>query len=76
MGISYKGLWKKLIDCDLKRTDLLKLARISSTTLAQMGKDHAVSLATLDKICVALDCDIGDIVEIVPNKPIQDDENK
>lgn len=65
MAISYKKLWKLLIDKDMKKKDLGCIARISSSTLAKLGKDENVSSETLNKICLALECDIGDVMEIV-----------
>ena len=69
MPISYDRLWKKLIDRKMKRTDLKDAAGISFNILAKMGKDEFVSMESLYKICLALDCDIGDIVEIVSSDP-------
>ena len=66
MGWSYKLLWILLINKDMKRTDLLKVAGLNSTALAKMGKDQPVTMDTLGKICLALDCKIEDIVEYVP----------
>ena len=66
MGWSYKRLWILLINKDMKRTDLLKVAGLNSTALAKMGKDQPVTMDTLGKICLALDCKIEDIVEYVP----------
>ena len=66
--LSYKNLWKKLIDENLKRTDLIRLAGISSATLAKLGDDKAVSMETLVKICNALDCEISDIVSVSAKK--------
>ena len=57
-------LWKLLIDKDLKRTDLINLANISSNVLARMGKNEPVSLESLEKICIALDCSIQDVLTI------------
>ena len=57
-------LWKLLIDKDLKRTDLINLADISSNVLAHMGKNEPVSLETLEKICITLDCSIQDVLTI------------
>lgn len=65
MAISYKKLWKLLIDKDMKKKDLGRIAGISSSTLARLGKDENVSSDTLNKICMALGCDIGDVMEIV-----------
>lgn len=64
MLISYSNLWKMLIDKGLKKTDLIKIAGISSSTLANMGKNQSISLETVARICVALDCNIEDIVSI------------
>lgn len=68
MEISYNKLWKLLIDKGLKRIDLKRIAGISSCSLAKLGKNENVSMAILIKICAALNCNIGDIVEIVSNK--------
>lgn len=65
MVVSYTKLWKLLLDKKLKRIDLRKLAGMSSHTLAKLGKDESVSLETLGRICAALDCNIGDIVDFV-----------
>lgn len=64
MGLSYKKLWKLLIDRDLKKKDLQKLAGISSASITKLGKNENVNTETLVKICIALDCDIVDIVEM------------
>lgn len=66
MGWSYKRLWILLINKNMKRTDLLKVAGLNSTALAKMGKDQPVTMDTIGKICCALDCKIEDIVEYVP----------
>ena len=64
MGISYKKLWIKIAEEEMKRTDLKEYAGISSNTLAKMGKNEYVSLEVLERICRKFQCDIGDIVEI------------
>ena len=66
MKACYKKLWKRLIDKNLKRTDLKKLAGISSASLAKLGKDENVSMDILQKICAVLECNIGDIMDLVP----------
>ena len=66
MKACYKKLWKLLIDKNLKRTDLKKLAGISSGSLAKLGRDENVSMDILQKICAALECNIGDIMDLVP----------
>ncbi len=68
MAVCYNKLWKMLIDKNLKRTDLKECAGISFNVLARMGKDEAVSMDSIEKICKALNCDIGDVMEIV-NEP-------
>ena len=62
MQANYKKLWKLLIDKDMKKTDLLKVANISSNILAKMNKGENVSMDSLQKICKALECDVCDIV--------------
>lgn len=64
MKMSYKKLWKLLIDKDMKKTDLRKAACISSSSLAKLGKDENVTTDVLLRICKALDCELDDIVEI------------
>jgi len=63
--VSYKKLWKLLIDKDLKRIDLKTLAGISTTTLAKLGKDEYVSMDALVKICTALNVNFGDVMDLV-----------
>ena len=62
MSVSYANLWKLLIDKKLKRVDLKKIAGISSTTLAKLGKDEYVSMESIEKICDGLECDISDVM--------------
>jgi DNA-binding Xre family transcriptional regulator len=66
MAVSYKKLWKILIDKDIKKKDLSTMAGISSATITKMGKNGHVTTEVLLKICKALDCQIDDIVEILP----------
>ena len=65
MAVSYRKLWKMLIDRDMKKTDLRIASGISTNALAKLGKNERVPTDVLDKICCALDCDVGDIMEIV-----------
>ena len=67
MAVSYKKLWKLLIDKNMKKKDLRAASGISTTTLAKLGKDENVSTEILSKICAALNCDVGDIMEMVPD---------
>lgn len=66
MAVSYNGLWKLLIDKNMKKMDLVENENIgiSSSTLAKMSKGENVSMSILEKICMELDCDFGDIVSI------------
>jgi len=65
MAISYKKLWKLLIDKDMKKKDLQKAASISSASITKLGKNENVNTEILQKICIALECDISDIMEMV-----------
>lgn len=64
MGVSYKKLWVKIAEKEMKRTDLKEFAGISSNTLAKMGKNEYVSLEVIERICKKFRCGIGEIVEI------------
>ncbi|MBB5182680.1 helix-turn-helix domain-containing protein [Catenisphaera adipataccumulans] len=68
MAVSYKKLWKMLIDKEMKRTELRDAVDMSTNTLAKLGKNEYISLEMLDRICTYLNCDIGDVMEIVPSK--------
>ena len=68
MAISYNRLWKLLIDKNLKKTDLVKLAGVSSNVVASLGQNKSVSLDSLEKICISLDCSIEDIMEFTQQK--------
>ena len=65
MYMSYNKLWKLLIDRNMKKSDLRKIAGISSSSLAKLGKNQNVTTDVLLKICNTLKCDISDIVEVV-----------
>ena len=65
MAVSYKKLWKLLIDKDMKKEDLRKATGITTTAMAKLGRNQNVNTEILVKICKALQCDINDIVEIV-----------
>ena len=68
MAVSYNKLWKMLIDKGMSRTQMRLKAGISTKALAKLGKNESVNIDILIKICVALNCDITDIMEIVDNK--------
>jgi len=65
MRITYKKLWKILIDRDMNKQDLKKLSGISSASVAKLGKGENITTEVLLRICTALQCDIGDIMEII-----------
>lgn len=67
MKLSYKKLWKLLIDRNLMKKDLCKMSGVSSTSISKMGRDENITTDNLVKICTALKCDISDICEIVEN---------
>jgi len=66
MKVSYKRLWKLLIDKDMKKKDLCVKAGISPASVTKMGKNGHVTTDILQRICLALDCQIGDIMELIP----------
>ena len=65
MKASYKKLWKLLVDKDMSKADLHKASGLSSSTMTKLRKGEDVSMEALRKICISLDCNIGDIVEFV-----------
>jgi DNA-binding Xre family transcriptional regulator len=68
MAISYKKLWKLLIDKDMKKKDLQQLAGISSASITKLGKNENVNTEIIEKICVALQCDVSDIMEMTEDE--------
>ena len=65
MAVSYKKLWKLLIDKDMKKKDLRVATGITTTALAKLGRNENVNTEILVKICKVLQCDISDIMEII-----------
>lgn len=68
MAVSYKRLWKQLIDRDMKKKDLADKANISNYTISKMNRGNNVTTDTLEKICAALNCTFDEIMEIVPSE--------
>lgn len=68
MRISYNKLWKMLIDKNMKKSDLKDRAGISAASIAKLGKGDNITTDVLLKICVSLNCDITDIMELVPDE--------
>lgn len=68
MAVSYKKPWKTLIDKDTKKKDLQPAAKISWASATKSSKSKPVSMEVLNKVCKALDCNIGDIGEFIENE--------
>ena len=68
MAVSYKKLWKLLIDKEMKKKELMQKAGVSNFTLNKLNKGESVTTDTLLKICAVLNCSFEDIMEIVPEK--------
>lgn len=76
MGVSFKPLWKTLIDHDLKKGQLKDMAGIASSTVSRMSRNEYVSLEVIEKICLALNCEMTDVLEFTKNSLGQDaDDN-
>jgi DNA-binding Xre family transcriptional regulator len=67
--VSYKKLWHILLDRDLKKKDLAALAGVSSYTVSKLSRGDNVTTDILQKICNVLECNIGDIMDILPDEP-------
>jgi len=65
MAFSYNKLWKLLIDNKMMKKDLMVMTDITSTTMAKLGKELPVSMHVLARICKALKCNVGDIVDYI-----------
>lgn len=66
MKTDYKKLWKILIDKEMTKSDLRRMTGMSTTTMAKLGKSEMVSMELLKKICEVLECNIGDIMDFLP----------
>ena len=64
MAVQYNKLWKMLIDRKIKKSALTEMAGVSASTIAKLSHDEYVSLEILERICRALHCEIGDVVEL------------
>ncbi|MCX4377625.1 MAG: helix-turn-helix transcriptional regulator [Lachnospiraceae bacterium] len=67
MAVSYKKLWKLLIDRDLKKKDLQQISGVSAASITKLGRNENVNMEIIEKICLALNCDVADIMEITEN---------
>lgn len=70
MAVSYNKLWKLLIDKNMKKKELGAVAGISNSLIAKLGKNENVTVEVLDRICIALNCNIEDIVEVKDNSEV------
>ena len=76
MAISYKKLWKLLIDKDMTAVELRQRTGIAPNTMTKLRKDEEVSLSVLVKICTALNVNIGDIMDLIPDSDSYTEERK
>ena len=67
MAISYKKLWKLLIDKDLKKKDLQRISGVSAASITKLAKNENVNTEIIEKVCLALHCDVGDILSFDGN---------
>ena len=75
MKISYNKLWKMLIDRKMNKTDLRAKTKMGSNTMAKLGRDETISMDVLLRICDVLHCDVGDIMEVLPDDPDEKEKN-
>jgi putative transcriptional regulator len=68
MAVSYNKLWKLLVDKNMNKTDLRVKADIGTATLAKLGKNQPVSMDVMMKICGVLNCNIADVMDIIPTE--------
>lgn len=71
MALSYKPLWHLLIERNMNRSELIEKAGITSNVMARMGKDGYISMESLEKICLALNCQVSDVVEIIKEDTVK-----
>ena len=72
MKVSYIKLWKLLLDKRMKKSELRDLVKMSPNTLAKLGKDEMISMDVIVRICQVLKCDVGDIMEVIPEEDDKD----
>ena len=68
MAVSYNKLWKRLIDENMSKTDLIKATGISTNAMAKMGKNESVRLEVLVKICMYFECKLDDVIDLIPDE--------
>ena len=72
MAVSYNKLWKLMIEKKLSKTELTHIAGISTNAMAKLGRDEDVRVNILEKICIALDCNVEDIVEFIAEPTMEE----
>ena len=72
MAVSYNKLWKILVDKKMSKADLRKASGVSPNTMTKLRRDEPVMLNVLDKICVTLNCNYGDIMDYVPEEGVKE----
>lgn len=72
MAVSYNKLWKMLVDKKMSKADLRKASGVSPNTMTKLRRDEPVMLNVLDKICVTLNCNYGDIMDYVPKEGVKE----
>lgn len=68
MAISYKPLWKLLIDRNMKKKDLIALSGVSQSSISTMGRGENANTDILNRICISLNCSIADVIEVLPEE--------
>lgn len=76
MAISYKKLFKMLIDKDMMKKDFRKLTGISAATVSKLANGENVTMDVIERICVNMRCNVEDILEIIPNPILEDNKDK
>ncbi len=76
MAVSYKKLWKLLIDKDMRKKDLEEQAKVSHYTVSKMYRGENITIDMLEKICRALNCTPDDVMEFIPDEPAQKEQMK
>ena len=71
MAVSYNKRWKMLVDKKMSKADLRKASGVSPNTMTKLRRDEPVMLNVLDKICVTLNCNYGDIMDYVPEEGVK-----
>lgn len=74
MAVSYKPLFKLMIDREIRRGDIVRMSGVAYSTLGKMANGENVNMSIVEKICLALGCRIEDVVEILPDKPETDNK--